>query len=109
MPTLQESLEVLSINKPTAHSLNSDVAKDATSIQNPQRAHRINLLQAWLELAQENDYDLELDIVGKQTLDIGCGQGDMIELFATALKAQGNNESKVVGVDPADHDYGESV
>jgi 2-polyprenyl-3-methyl-5-hydroxy-6-metoxy-1,4-benzoquinol methylase len=97
MPTLQESLEVLSIIETTSFSLNS------------QSAHRLSLFQSWLKIAQENDYDLESNIVGKQTLDIGCGQGDMIALFATVLKAQGNKESKVIGVDPASLDYGEFV
>jgi 2-polyprenyl-3-methyl-5-hydroxy-6-metoxy-1,4-benzoquinol methylase len=97
MPALQESLEVLSINETTSFSLNS------------QSAHRLSLFQSWLKIAQENGYDLESNIVGKQTLDIGCGQGDMIALFATVLKAQGNKESKVIGVDPASLDYGEFV
>jgi ubiquinone/menaquinone biosynthesis C-methylase UbiE len=95
MPTLQESLEVLLNIKTAFFSLNS------------QSTHRLNLFQSWLKIAQENGYDLESNIVGKQTLDIGCGQGDMIALFAAALKVQGNKESKVTGVDPASLDYGE--
>lgn len=74
---------------------------------NNQRKHRVDLFQSWLEIAQDSGYDLESSIVGKQTLDIGCGQGDMIEVFAGALKAQGNKESRVIGVDPARLDYGE--
>jgi 2-polyprenyl-3-methyl-5-hydroxy-6-metoxy-1,4-benzoquinol methylase len=97
MPTLQESLEVLPIIETTSFSLNS------------QSAHRLNLFQSWLKIAEENGYDLESNIVGKQTLDIGCGQGDMIALFAAVLKAQGNKESKLTGVDPASLDYGEVV
>jgi hypothetical protein len=95
MPTLQKSLEFLSVIGAT--SLNS------------QSAHRFHLFQSWLKIAQENGYDLESNIVGKQTLDIGCGQGDMIALFAAVLKVQGNKESKVIGVDPASLDYGEFV
>lgn len=95
MPTLQESLEVLSTIETTSFSLNS------------QSGHRLNLFQSWLKIAQENGYDLESNIVGKQTLDIGCGQGDMIALVAAVLKAQGNKESKVTGVDPASLDYSE--
>jgi hypothetical protein len=33
----------------------------------------------------------------------------MIALFTAVLKAQGNKESKVNGVDPASLDYGEFV
>lgn len=97
MPTLQESHEILSILENTSSSPNS------------QSAHRLNIFQSWLKIAQENGYDLESSIVGKQTLDVGCGQGDMIALFAAVLKAQGNKESKVTGVDPASLDYGEFV
>lgn len=95
MPTLRESLEVLSSTENTSFSLNS------------QNAHRLNIFQSWLEVSQGNGYDLESKIVGKQTLDVGCGQGDMIELFAATLQAQGNKESKATGVDPANLDYGE--
>ena len=90
-------LEALSTIETTSMGLNS------------QRAHRLNIFQSWLKIAQENGYDLESNIVGKQTLDIGCGQGDMIALFAAILKAQGNKEAKVTGVDPASLDYGEIV
>lgn len=76
--------------------------------KNTQSLHRLNILEFWLEIAQEKGYDLESKIIGNQTLDIGCGQGDMIELFAAALKTQGNNKSRVIGVDPASLDYGES-
>jgi 2-polyprenyl-3-methyl-5-hydroxy-6-metoxy-1,4-benzoquinol methylase len=95
MPTLQESLEALSTSKTTSISLHS------------QSTHRLNIFQSWLKIGQENCYDIESNIIGKQSLDIGCGQGDMIALFAAVLKAQGNKESKVTGVDPASLDYGE--
>jgi ubiquinone/menaquinone biosynthesis C-methylase UbiE len=90
MATLQQSLCALS----ASHS------------QNSQATHRVEILKSWLEIAQDCNYDLESNIIGKQTLDIGCGQGDMIAVFAAALKGQGNIESKVVGVDPASLDYG---
>jgi SAM-dependent methyltransferase len=90
MATLQESLRALS----------------ASHTQNSQATHRVEILKSWLEIAQDCTYDLESNIIGKQTLDIGCGQGDMIAVFAAALKEQGNIESKVVGVDPASVDYG---
>jgi ubiquinone/menaquinone biosynthesis C-methylase UbiE len=96
MPTLQESLQDLLSAEKKYFSLNS------------QSLHRLDIFQSWLEIAQDNDYDLEREIVGNQTLDIGCGQGDMIELFAAALKTQGNDRSRVIGVDPASLDYGES-
>jgi 2-polyprenyl-3-methyl-5-hydroxy-6-metoxy-1,4-benzoquinol methylase len=97
IPTLQESLEFLATTKIAYFSLNS------------QSEHRLNILQSWIKIAQENDYDLGSHIIGKQSLDVGCGQGDMIALFAAALKTQGNKESKVIGVDPASLDYGETA
>lgn len=90
MATLRQSLRTLS----------------ASRTQNSQATHRVEILKSWLEIAQDCTYDLESNIIGKQTLDIGCGQGDMIAVFAAALKEQGNMESKVVGVDPASLDYG---
>ena len=72
-----------------------------------QNEHRLNLLQSWLKITKDNGYDLSSKVVGKQTLDIGCGQGDMIAIFAAVLQAQGNQQSKVTGVDPASPDYGE--
>jgi 2-polyprenyl-3-methyl-5-hydroxy-6-metoxy-1,4-benzoquinol methylase len=90
MATLQQSLSALS----------------ASHAGNSQATHRVQILNAWLEIAQRCSYNLESAMVGKQTLDIGCGQGDMIAVFAAALKEQGNPESKVVGVDPASLDYG---
>lgn len=97
MLTLQKSLESLSITDATSSSLSG------------QSAHRGNILKSWLKIAQENGYDLNSNIVGKKILDIGCGQGDMIALFASVLKAQGIKESKVTGIDPASLDYGEFV
>jgi 2-polyprenyl-3-methyl-5-hydroxy-6-metoxy-1,4-benzoquinol methylase len=96
MATILESLQFLSSHETQYFSLNS------------QSLHRLNIFQSWLEIAQKKSYDLESKIVGKETLDIGCGQGDMIELFAATLKTQGNKESRVTGVDPASLDYGES-
>ncbi|KAF2098969.1 hypothetical protein NA57DRAFT_56602 [Rhizodiscina lignyota] len=110
MPTLLETLEFSSIVEVTSSGLSSEGDKDATqphSPYNPQSTHRRKVFHSWLKIGRETDYDLESNIVGKQTLDIGCGQGDMIELFAATLKAQGNQSSRVVGVDPASLDYGE--
>ena len=97
MLTLQESIDVLSTTETTYFSPNS------------QSRHRLNIFQSWLKITQGNRYDLESSIIGKQSLDIGCGQGDMIALYAAVLKAQGNNESRVIGVDPASLDYGKMV
>src|SRR5277367_3959536 len=54
MATLQESLRALS----AAHT------------QNSQATHRVEILKSWLEIAQDCIYDLESNIIGKQTLDI---------------------------------------
>jgi len=97
MPSIQDSLQVLATNKTPDFSPNS------------QSKHRVDILQSWLEIAHENDYNLESNIIGKHSLDIGCGQGDMIALYAAALKTQGNKESKVIGVDPASLDYGKTM
>ena len=97
MATLSKSLDSLLSTEATSFSLHN------------QRTHRCVILHSWLRIARDCNYDLESNIVGKQSLDIGCGQGDMIELFAAVLKAEGNKQSRVIGVDPASLDYGESV
>jgi ubiquinone/menaquinone biosynthesis C-methylase UbiE len=99
MSTLHEALDVLLTGKASYFDLNT------------QSEHRLNILQSWLQIGQENGYgsDLESNITGKKILDIGCGQGDMVELFASVLKTQGHEGSKVIGVDPARLDYGELV
>lgn len=71
-----------------------------------QISHRIEIIKAWLVTSAAADYELEANIFGKKTLDIGCGQGDMTTLFAFVLKAFDDEESRVIGVDPASLDYG---
>ena len=68
--------------------------------------HRIQIIKAWLATSAAADYELEANIVGKKTLDIGCGQGDMTVLFASVLKAFDDEGSRVIGIDPARPDYG---
>ena len=93
MATFQESVRLL----PALHQKNS------------QATHRVEILKSWLEISQTYAFDLDSHIIGNQTLDIGCGQGDMIAVFAEALKEHGNVDSKVVGVDPASLDYGMNI
>jgi SAM-dependent methyltransferase len=96
MSSLEEILQVLGTTPSSYYSTNS------------QSNHRRRILQSWLEISRENGYDLESHIIGKQTLDIGCGQGDMAALVAATLKSQGTKESMIIGVDPASLAYGES-
>lgn len=62
------------------------------SIQHSQTLHRLALLRHW-------------NIpTGSKVLELGCGQGDCTTVLASAVGGQG----RVVAVDPADLDYGES-
>ena len=62
------------------------------SIQHSQTLHRLVLLQHW-------------NIpTGSKVLELGCGQGDCTTVLASAVGEQG----RVVAVDPAELDYGES-
>lgn len=62
------------------------------NIQHSQTLHRLELLQHW---------NIHTD---SKLLELGCGQGDCTTVLASAVGEQG----KVVAVDPADLDYGES-
>lgn len=62
------------------------------SIQHSQTIHRLALLQQWNVPA------------GSKVLELGCGQGDCTTVLASAV----GEEGKVVAVDPADLNYGES-
>lgn len=57
-----------------------------------QTEHRLALLEHWNILP------------GSKVLELGCGQGDCTIVLAHAVGEQG----KVVAVDPADLEYGES-
>lgn len=94
MKSLLEALDDISSNSTTSFPLE------------PQSVHRLNILRSWLAIAREKAYDLETSIVGKHILDIGCGQGDMLVAVAAALQSQGNEHSRVVGIDPASPEYG---
>lgn len=62
------------------------------SIQHSQTSHRLALLQHW-------------NIpTGSNVLELGCGQGDCTTVLANAVGELG----RVVAVDPAELDYGES-
>lgn len=62
------------------------------NIQHSQTLHRLVLLQHW-------------NIpTGSKVLELGCGQGDCTTVLASAVDEQG----RVVAVDPAGLDYGES-
>lgn len=62
------------------------------SIQHSQTLHRLALLQHW-------------NIpTGSKVLELGCGQGDCTTVLASAV----GEEGRVVAVDPAELDYGES-
>lgn len=60
------------------------------SIQHSQTLHRLVLLQHW---------NIE---TSSKVLELGCGQGDMTTVLATAVGEKG----EVVAVDPASLDYG---
>ncbi|KAJ5317524.1 hypothetical protein N7508_002032 [Penicillium antarcticum] len=62
------------------------------NIQHSQTLHRLVLLQHW---------NIPTD---SRVLELGCGQGDCTTVLAYAVGEQG----KVVAVDPAELDYGES-
>lgn len=83
-----------------------------SKVQHSQVQHRLDILKSWLEINKENksdDFDLETILISGTSLDVGCGQGDFLATVASLLLALGEgNESKVVGIDPARLDYGES-
>lgn len=107
MLSLKEALGNITAEKVASLCLTERTgAVSASKTQIAQTAHRIEILKAWLEASKSAGHDIEADIVGKKTLDIGCGQGDMTALFASVLEAQGDQNSRVVGVDPARLDYG---
>ncbi|KAJ5443384.1 hypothetical protein N7445_004497, partial [Penicillium cf. griseofulvum] len=62
------------------------------SIQHSQTIHRLALLQHWKIPTNS------------KVLELGCGQGDCTAVLANAVGEQG----RVVAVDPAELDYGES-
>lgn len=62
------------------------------NVQHSQTIHRLVLLQHW---------NIHPD---SKILEIGCGQGDCTTVLADAAGEQG----RVVAVDPAQLDYGES-
>jgi 2-polyprenyl-3-methyl-5-hydroxy-6-metoxy-1,4-benzoquinol methylase len=97
MSTLYESLQVLKTSNVPYFVLDK------------QKENRLQIIESWLELAKSSKHDLESHIIGAHTLDIGCGQGDMTEACAALLKTQGDQSSKVTGVDPASLDYGELI
>lgn len=107
MLSLKEALGNITAEKVASLCLTErSGAVSASKTQIAQTAHRIEILKAWLEASETAGHDTEADIIGEQTLDIGCGQGDMTALFASVLKAQGDPNSQVIGVDPARLDYG---
>lgn len=67
----------------------------------------MHIFRSWLETSQKSQYDLESQIIGRSTIDIGCGQGDMIAGFASVLEKHGNPLTHAIGVDPASLEYGE--
>ncbi|KAH7086176.1 SAM-dependent methyltransferas-like protein [Paraphoma chrysanthemicola] len=60
------------------------------AIQHSQTQHRIALLQHWAVAP------------GSRLLELGCGQGDCTTVLASAV----GEEGRVVGIDPADLNYG---
>lgn len=107
MSSLLETLDAISPNAVAALCLTKgNGVASASKTQRSQISHRIQIIQAWLVTSAAADYKLEANIVGKKTLDIGCGQGDMTALFASVLKAFDDQKSRVIGVDPARLDYG---
>lgn len=107
MPSLLEILDAISPNAVAAFcSTDSHGVASASETQRSQISHRIEIIKAWLVASAKADHDIEANMVGKKTLDIGCGQGDMTVLFASVLKAFDDDKSRVIGVDPARLDYG---
>lgn len=107
MPSLLEILDAISPDAVATLCLTEgNGIVSASKTQRSQISHRIEIIKAWLVTSTAADNKLEANIFGKKTLDIGCGQGDMTTLFAFVLKAFDDEESRVIGVDPASRDYG---
>jgi protein-L-isoaspartate O-methyltransferase len=77
---------------PLAQQLSASTIRNFERIQQPQTAHRIEIIKSW---------NIELD--GARVLEIGCGQGDASVVLASAV-----GDGCVTAWDPASPDYGES-
>ena len=86
------ALHHIEAGSPLAASLTSTTIRNFAKTQLPQTAHRIEVVKAW---------EVELD--GRNVLEIGCGQGDASVVLASAV-----GQGRVTAWDPADPEYGMS-
>ncbi|PWN35721.1 uncharacterized protein FA14DRAFT_160752 [Meira miltonrushii] len=81
------------------------------SIQAIQTAHRLRIIEEWLQAKQSKDIqsysvsDLDLSLLQGNILDVGCGQGDQTGAIGAFL-AKYCPSSHVYGLDPGPADYG---
>ena len=76
---------------------------DSVEQQLPQSQERQQILQAWLETG--------IDLIGRQVVDLGCGQGDTVTVLGKLLQASNTahrpkTPARLYGVDPGRLDYG---
>lgn len=81
------------------------------SVQAIQTAHRLRILEEWLQAKQNQDSkpnsatDLDISLFEGNILDVGCGQGDQTGAIGAVL-AKYSPSSHVYGLDPGPADYG---
>lgn len=86
------ALHHIEAGSPLAALLTTTAIQNFAKTQLPQTAHRIEVVKAW---------EVELD--GRNVLEIGCGQGDASVVLASAV-----GQGRVTAWDPADPEYGAS-
>jgi 2-polyprenyl-3-methyl-5-hydroxy-6-metoxy-1,4-benzoquinol methylase len=80
-------------NSPLTAKLSASTIQGFAKVQQPQTSHRIQVVKAW-----------NVDLEGKQVLEIGCGQGDASVVLVSAV-----GQGRVTAWDPANPDYGKST
>ena len=84
---------LVALHEPPSTSPHS--SSGAMKVQVAQTDHRINLINAWGGKAF---------FEGGSVLELGCGQGDMSVVLASAVSSE--TRGKVLAWDPARGDYG---
>ncbi|TKY87071.1 hypothetical protein EX895_003748 [Sporisorium graminicola] len=86
------------------------------SVQTIQSSHRLDILYAWLTgsdpcpatSAGSHHAQADYSLLSGTIMDLGCGQGDQTGALGALIAAHPGilKEGKVIGVDPAQGDYG---
>ena len=90
-PDALAALHHIDPQSPLGASLSESTIRNFAKTQLPQTSHRVEIVKAW-----------DVDLQGKDVLEIGCGQGDASVVLASAASG-----GSVTAWDPASPDYGE--